>query len=179
MFFQLVGRYGERIRDLLHKAIFDVYARIPTLAPSSNRLARGVGSPLPGYGSASITRCSTAYPEDPSVEPLVPLVEVDELAVQSLAAVLSEDLVDRSSQTLGVTIREFVLVVQEDTSVASIPVEPFEVPGVVRQKDDIVSIAPLEQFGVGRPFADAVFRLFDVIATFTEDAFENPTDVFV
>ena len=38
---------------------------------------------------------------------------------------------------------------------------------------------PRYQFGITRVFTEPVFRLFDIVSTFSEQSFEDPTNVFV
>ena len=38
---------------------------------------------------------------------------------------------------------------------------------------------PRYQFGIARVFTEPVFCLFDVVSAFSEQPFENPTDVFI
>jgi hypothetical protein len=78
------------------------------------------------------------------VQPVVPFVKFDEFAFDSIRAVLIEDFVDGSREPFRVGVREFLVVVQENSGVLVVLMQRFEVFRVVREKDDGLVGAPLE-----------------------------------
>jgi hypothetical protein len=58
-------------------------------------------------------------------------------------------------------------------------VQRFEVAGVVRHENDTAVRTPLEQRVVRRVFPEPIFRLLNLVSTFSEQSLENTTDMFV
>lgn len=109
----------------------------------------------------------------------MPLVEIDEFVLDARRTVLIEYLVYCSGKSLRIVVGKLLIVVQKYSRMIVGSVERFEILGVVREQDDGLIRTPLEEFDVVRVFSELVFRLNDVVSTFVEQSFEDPTDVFV
>ena len=113
------------------------------------------------------------------MEPLVPLAEVDELVFDAVDSVLVKDLVDSSSKSFRVSVRQFLLVVEKYPRMVVFVMQWLEIFRVIRQDHGIMLATPRDQFGISCVFTEPVFRLFDIVSAFPEKSFEDPTDVFV
>jgi hypothetical protein len=103
------------------------------------------------------------------VEPVVPLLEVDQFVLDARRAVLIEYLGYRPGKPLGVVVREFLIVVQQHSSMVVSSVKRFEILDVVREQDDSLICTPLEEFDIVTEFPQVVDRrLLDVFVS--EDA---------
>ena len=113
------------------------------------------------------------------MEPLIPLVEIDEAVFDSVDPVLIEHLVNGSSKAFRVGVREVLIVVEKDPGVVVSVMEWLEIFCVVRQEDSVTLTTPLEQLGVTRVFPKPIFRLLNGMAALSGKAFKDPANVFV
>jgi len=113
------------------------------------------------------------------LQPVVPLVKVDEFVLDTCWAVLGEHFINRSSEPFGIVVRAALLVVQQYPGVVVLAMQWFEMSDVVRQQDDIVLRTPLQQFGIFGVLSEPVFGLFDIVSPLAEHALEDATDMLV
>jgi len=63
--------------------------------------------------------------------------------------------------------------------VVALVVQRLEVFCVVCQEDNVLFTTPRYQFGITRVLSEPVLCLFDILFTFSEQSFEDPTNVLV
>lgn len=113
------------------------------------------------------------------MNPGVPFADIDELSLDSVGSVLIEDFVDSSSKAFWIGVREVLVVVQKETSVFMVHVERREVFRVIREKDDCLVGAPLEESSVRRLFSELIFCLNGVESPFSKQSLEDASHVLV
>ncbi len=113
------------------------------------------------------------------IEPLVPLVKIDETIFNAICPVLMEDFVHGSGKPFRISVRQSLFMVQKDPSVVVFVVQRLEIFRVVRQEDSIRFTTLFDQVGITRPFTEPVFRLFNPVSALAENAFENSAEMFI